>query len=181
MCILIFLYNFATGFLLRDVRLNIFSRKTAFWDCLCRIGYRKFFFFDFCLHIFLFFFASIFLCHEGAFYIFYCVFWGKSNRGMTLWWRIFFFYLLRFLRSCLNLFVGGIGRGFRGIGVFPKTGCASAMQTRTSSVCIAFRCVFQRRIAELSDMKKASKARNSSRWASKILKPVSENTFFSGL
>ena len=40
---------------------------------------------------------------------------------------------------------------------------------------------FQRRIAGLSDVKNASKTRDSPRWANKILKPVSENSAFSGL
>ena len=66
MCILIFFYSFATGFLLRDVRLNIFSRKTAFWDCLCRIGYRKFFFLIFAC-IFFFFFRFYFFVSWGGF------------------------------------------------------------------------------------------------------------------
>ncbi len=44
-----------------------------------------------------------------------------------------------------------------------------------------WRRVFQRRIAQLSDVKNASKTRNSPRWANKILKPVPENSVFSGL
>ena len=44
-----------------------------------------------------------------------------------------------------------------------------------------WRGAFQRRIAELSDVKNASKTPNSPRWANKILKPVSENSAFSGL
>ena len=43
-----------------------------------------------------------------------------------------------------------------------------------------WRGVFQRRIAELSDVKNASKTRDSPRWANKILEPLPENPTFSG-